>query len=440
MTSLRKMSRYFSCSLLVSILILLLPVLVFSEEPEEIVPPCFTGSELEKVREWEKTWAGKKVNYQNVEQVKDFLPDFYFQMMKEPKKWGTSDLWFEVVPYRYCLRNKGFLEAIKKHSPLTKLDPKGFKTPWGEVGPDEYLIGYDKGETAGYPFPKPKTGLEMAWNFDSNTSGDNSKSAVFGEVVNCRTGAERHAYQPTKTMYWTGRTSTLPIPKIENNPKGIRMASALTIIEPVDMFGTNYLNIRYTDPRKEDDTYIWIAMYRRIRRMSTTERNDSIDGSDASYRDGGSYSGHINRNTYKFLEVKDMLACRHQDGDKLVKVKGQAMWSGQQRERCKIYLVAVTDKDPGRVYSKELWYMDGETWHIPYKECWDLQGRLWRALDSQLGYKQNIRGEPITCQVGYNTTDQIRLHGCPNQSKEQEFGIELSPDIFTVKYIQRTGY
>lgn len=139
MTFLGKIKGYFAYSLLVSILILLLPVLAFSEEPEEIIPPCFTEGELAKVREWEKTWAGKKVNYQNVDQVKDFLPDFLVKMVKEPKKWGTDDLWFEIVPYQYCLRSKGFLEATKRYSPLAKLDPKGFKTPWGEVRPDEFL-------------------------------------------------------------------------------------------------------------------------------------------------------------------------------------------------------------------------------------------------------------------------------------------------------------
>jgi hypothetical protein len=33
------------------------------EELEELVPPCFTGSELDKIREWEKSWVGKKLNF-----------------------------------------------------------------------------------------------------------------------------------------------------------------------------------------------------------------------------------------------------------------------------------------------------------------------------------------------------------------------------------------
>jgi hypothetical protein len=51
------------------------------EELEELVPPCFTGSELDKIREWEKSWVGKKLNFANVDQVKDLLPDFLFTLL-----------------------------------------------------------------------------------------------------------------------------------------------------------------------------------------------------------------------------------------------------------------------------------------------------------------------------------------------------------------------
>ena len=50
------------------VLFLSLTVPVFGQEPEEIIPPCFTESELAKVKEWEKTWVGKKVNSAMVDQ------------------------------------------------------------------------------------------------------------------------------------------------------------------------------------------------------------------------------------------------------------------------------------------------------------------------------------------------------------------------------------
>ncbi|HUT84792.1 MAG TPA: DUF1329 domain-containing protein [Thermodesulfobacteriota bacterium] len=422
-----------------TVLFLSLSVPVFSETPEEVIPPCFTGSELAKVREWEKTWVGKKVGLADLDQVKDLIPEFLYKQMKEPAKWGAKELWFEVVPYRYCTPSKGVVEATAKYSPTSKFEPKGIKTPWGEVAPNEFLSGYLKGEIAGYPFPKAKSGIEMAWNYDANTSGDNYARDIWGPVVNCKTGAERRAWQPQKRMYWTGRMDLPPIPRIEPNPKGYRRTFLQVLIEPHDMYGTQFLELRYTDPAKEDDTFIWIAMYRRIRRLSSSQRDDTIDGSDHSYCDEEGFSGQINRNTYKYVGVKDVLACRHMDSSKYTREKGQGLWSGIQRERCKVYLVEMTPKDKTSIYSKVIWYLDGETWQMPYKESWDRQGRLWRVLDEQMGYFTSVKGYPVIDVVGYTYADVQRYHAGPNWHKNPKYGEDYDPEIFTIQSLQK-GY
>ena len=423
------------CVLIALFLFLSAPVL--SQTTEEIIPPCFTGSELEKVKEWEKTWVGKKVDLANIDQVKDFLPEFLVKQMKEPAKWGAKELWFEVVPYRYGAPSKGVVEATKKYSPNSKFEPNGMKMPWGEIAPNEFLSGYLKGEGAGFPFPKAKTGIEMAWNYDSNTTGDNYERDIWGPVVNCKTGAERRAWQPQKRMYWTGRCDLPPLPRIEPNSKGFRRSFYQELKEPSDMYGTKFLELRYTDPAKEDDTFIWVAMYRRIRRLSSSQRDDTIDGSDHSYCDEEGYSGPINKNTYKFLGVKDMLACRHMDGEKFTRQKGQGLWSGQLRERCKLYLVEMTPKDPASIYSKHIWYLDGETWQMPYKESYDKQGRLWRLLDEQMGYFTSVKGYQVIDVVGYTYSDAQRYHGGPNYHKNPKQGVDYDVNMFTIQYLQK---
>ena len=424
-----------SCTVIVLLLFLALPVL--SQAAEEVIPPCFNESELAQVREWEKTWVGKRVNGTNVDQVKDLLPEWLVSMMKEPEKWGAKELWFDVVPYRYCTPSKGMLEATKKYSPQTKFDPKGYKATWGEIKPNELLEGYMDGKTAGYPFPKPKTGLEMAWNFDANTLGDNHSKEVFGPVVNPRTGAERHSRQPQTYMYWTGRVDVAPTPVLPNNTQKLRRSMYQQIIEPTDMYGTNFLELIYSDQTKESNSFIWVAMYRRIRRMSSSQRGDTIDGTDHCYADGWAYADQINRQNFKFLEVREMLANRHQDGNNMTKQKGQAFWSGQQRERTKLYLVEAVCKDPDFVYSKELWYLDGETWMMEYKQIWDKKGKLWRCNDVQVGYLTSIQGNPVPFPVGYNYVDIQRYHGEPNRARYPKFGIECNREMFTVQYLQK---
>ena len=60
----------------------------------------YQGDELAKVREWEKSFAGKKINAANVDQVKEFMPESLYAIMKDTKKWGGW--WFVVTPYGPC--------------------------------------------------------------------------------------------------------------------------------------------------------------------------------------------------------------------------------------------------------------------------------------------------------------------------------------------------
>jgi len=60
---------------------------------EEIEYPvaAYSKGELEKVRAWEKTWVGKK-NYPvtDAEQVKEFLPQSLYDLMKDVDRWGRK--------------------------------------------------------------------------------------------------------------------------------------------------------------------------------------------------------------------------------------------------------------------------------------------------------------------------------------------------------------
>ena len=77
------------------------------------------------MKEWEKTWAGKKVTTENVDQVKEFLHEAVYKAMKDPAIFGAKSLWFDIVPYRPYDLSKGLIEATKKYAPAGKLDDKG---------------------------------------------------------------------------------------------------------------------------------------------------------------------------------------------------------------------------------------------------------------------------------------------------------------------------
>ena len=45
----------------------------------------YQGEELEKVREWEKTWVGKKIDKNNIDQVKEFLSEQFYGIYSQPE-------------------------------------------------------------------------------------------------------------------------------------------------------------------------------------------------------------------------------------------------------------------------------------------------------------------------------------------------------------------
>ena len=155
------------------------------EELKNWPASCYQGADLEKVREWEKTWVGKRINKDNIDQVKDFLSDQFYEMFKTPADWGADDIWFDIVPYATITPTPGQIAMTRKYAPTAKLDPNPRKAFWdGGVGPNEFLMGWETGAGAGYPFPFPKTGLEMAWNLESKSDGDTKSYDREGVVVN----------------------------------------------------------------------------------------------------------------------------------------------------------------------------------------------------------------------------------------------------------------
>ena len=389
--------------------------------------PCYEGQELERVRTWEKEWVGKRIDSTNLGQVKQFLPEALVKIMVEPKNWGTDELWFEIVPYRTCEVTKGFIEATKKYAPLSKLDA------------NDFLIGSDKGLLAGLPFPHPKTGSEMAWNFDSITLGDSHFNTSDAGWVEAKTGSERNPIHSQRWHYYTGRTDVPPFPNLPNNDSQIRRASLSESIAPAENKGSMSLEYKYLDPKKDNDQYSWVASMRRIRRTSVYNRSENWGPNDMCLDDDFGWCGHIPKNTYRFLEQREMLAARHQDLEQLQRKKGQPFFHGQQRERIKVYIVEAVNKNPNYVYSKEFWYLDPETWLFLYKETWDRQGRLWRFSDFHNQEVTGWGGQKLSFVVGDNYVDLIKFHGTPNKRFQWTMGIQYPDDIFTPIRLQK-GY
>jgi hypothetical protein len=411
---------------IIAVALLLAPAMAVATEVKYPVP-AYTPEELAKVREWEKTWAGKRIDNTNIEQVAEFFPESYINIYKYPAEHGAPPgevFHFNIVPYKQIIETKGKIAATKKYAPLVKTDAEG-----------KIL---NTAELAGVPFPQPKTGLELAYNMDFNTYGDTYKMRWDAPVVDYRARTDRYADQDFEIMYFIHRTEVDQKPAIKKNPKGYHRGQFLHFRMPPEMNNSRFIALKFIDESKEYKTYLYYSDFRRIRRLSQAERCNAIDGTDMIYDDGDMNDMYISRSNYKYIGKKELLLSRHQDMSKTQRTPGQAIANNYDFERCNTYVVELKHKDPHYIYSKKIWYLDPETYKIHWMEMWDEVGRFWKCFVSP---SQNIKmsnGEMKNMMVGYVIQDFQRKHAGHTYMHILKVGYEQTPNIFLLSNLQKS--
>lgn len=414
---------------------------ITEEELKNWPLPCYQGENLKEVREWEKTWAGKRINQDSIDLIKDFLSEHYYQIYKHPRDWGADELWFTIVPYEQVLPTPGQIAATRKYAPNARLAPDPRKAYWnGGIGPNEFLSGWDKGETAGFPFPFPESGLEIAWNLESVTHGDTKSYRREWALINPQTRMEKPIAENLIVDYFTGRVDVLPLPLKPGNKKGIRKGSFLSVVEPADIQGLMYMEIRFLDVEKPEDVWSWVAMFRRIRRLGITWKSDTMHGSEMLPDDENGWNSHVNIKNWKLIGRKELLLGRHTDAGKYVRKNGQVVWNGQQLERINTFVVEARYKDPKSPYSKEILYIDPEMWRCLQKVAWDRAGRVWRQFFYHTEIAKSIQGIVQPHCIELHSIDMQKKRGSPGKDSVIEIGGQIPDNFWTVQQLQKMGY
>lgn len=405
-----------------------LPVFVSAAEVQFPVP-AYTPGELAKVREWEKTWVGKKVDASSIDQIAQFLPEGFVSIFKNQDTWYAPPEGFSflISEYKPAGITPGTIEATKKWAPLVKTDANGWITNYAEI--------------AGVPFPNPKTGLEVAYNFECNTRGDTYHSRWLSPVINPRTKSDRPADQEFTEMFFIHRVDVEPKPAYADtdNPKGYFRTELLHFYLPAEMMNSRMLQIRYIDDKKDDDAYLYYNQFRRVRRISATERCNAIDGTDQLYDDAYQWDSHVGKNTYNLIGRKDMLAPRHTDATRGVRVMGQGFPTGLNFERCNLWVVEAVSREKGYIYSKRVWYVDPETWLIVWQETFDKNGKYWKVFGELTDDVKNANGDMRNFFTGLVILDFIRIHAGWSVQATKELSVPtIKPDMFTTSNLQKT--
>ena len=387
---------------------------------------AYTPDELAKVRQWEQTYAGKSYDATTIDQVADYMLGSIASVYKDPAKWGADTLTFKVVPYQQMKETDSFIAATQANQGKFQFDGEKIT---------------NVAEVAGRPFPDPKNGSEVAWNFDMNNMGDSFQYRRLSPNIDPNMKTDRLSDQEFWILFYVNRTEVDPTPALEKNKKGVRRGYFNHMFKPAEFLNTRMYVLRYIDQQKEDDSYLYYSQYRRIRRLSTTQRTDSIDGTDLCYDDEFGWDGQITRNTYKLVGRKDLLCSRHQNLKDLQRVAGQGIYDGISFERCNTYVVEAVSKDPNYLYSKRVWYVDPESYYIACEEMFDKQGQLWKAFMMHQDYRETQTGAKRPFMPGMQFVDLQRIHsGIANGDHyyDPKISSNVKANMFTIANLQKT--
>ena len=267
---------------------------------------------------------------------------------------------------------KEYVEATEKYSAKVALGPNG------------ELLNY----VAGQPFPKsepndPQIGQKLAWNFFYRWLGDDYKTGGAvkgGKIIRAaieKDGSERRADLVSYFLFPSTRYSLNPKPVIPGY-EHIDYIQLRVDSYPRDASGTTTLEIRYKDPARADDLYIYIPSIRRIRRATTTQRCQTLAPSEFNLDDINSFNGKITDFNYKYLGDKKILANISQEHLPFARKPGDYLPLDEKWEVVDTYVLEITPKDPNYCYPKKVLHLNKVTFDTHWTLIWDKRGEYWK--------------------------------------------------------------
>lgn len=138
--------------------------------------------------------------------------------------------------------------------------------------------------------------------------------------------------------------------------------SIMEFSNPKDVKGTKMLTWSYKS--KEDDQWLYIPAFRRVKRINSSSKSSSFMGSEFAFEDLGSQE--IDKFNYKWLRDD--------------KVNKRAVW-----------VLERVSKEPSG-YSKQVMFMDQKIFNPVKVEYYDLRGELLKVAEFK-GYKEYSIGK-----------------------------------------------
>jgi hypothetical protein len=308
---------------------------------------------------------GDTVGPHNWEKVKGMVGENLLNRIKQ----GYS---FKIKEPKSLKPPKEYIDATERYSNQVRLGSNG------------ELLDY----IAGIPFPDvnlkdPQVGLKLAWNFywrwlgdDYKTGGGTGEGKIIRYAIE-RDGSERRADVLHHTIKTRGRVTLDSKPGLPGY-EHIDWMQLRADEYPRDTAGTTTLEIRYADPKREDDLYIYVPSIRRVRRAPPIQRCATIAPSEFNFDDINSFGGKVSDFNYRFLGKSKMLGNLAQQQIPFNRKSGDYLPLKENWEVVDAYVLEITPKKPNYCYPRKVIYFDVQNFEAFWTMIWDEKGTYWK--------------------------------------------------------------
>lgn len=317
--------------------------------------------------------------------------------------------------------------------------------------------GVLQGWISGRPFPEaidpkdPQAGMKIAYNLERRYEGDDQVLEKYHLINVNANGQERIVEGHAKSWAWfnmKGRTDIEPLPDMLPNQDGIWRYNTLTMDYPYDLKGTMRLLVRYEDPKKDDDIWMYIPTMRRVRRMSGAQRQNNFAGTVATYDDIRGFQGRPLEYTWKLVGEQKVL-CAALEAKTPFPRNAEGLWTNERTVR-DCWIVEAVPVNSSYVYKKRRFWIDKDC-YVPWHETvYDAQGREWKVFENfnaPVHAGKNADGELVIIEqsfiwldlldLSYTLLEYVGWDEKGNQTGKLSVGLEK--DWFSIGTLEKRG-
>ncbi len=355
-----------------------------------LIPLSLVGALGTSAAMAEQVPVGTQIDAGNVEQYKSMLPTGTYVNVKAGEV-------LKVIPTTPLdqLVDPKWLELTEANRGKAKmLDEAG---TWG-LADGSFWPG-------GYPFPGTDDPREIMANFQYHLTPDDIDTIPAGghmggfSLVNGE-GKEYKRFIINLTQRrMTGRVWVPPLGAEPGYENELYRTNTL-FFEPYDSKGVISMNIIYRDQAALPDAYVYVPVLRRVRRLSSSQRADAIQGSDLTAGDVDTFADPLGMWDFKLLGTETLLV--NQNGspssagvlDKSVQLVANYYPSPYATvESRQVHIIEATPRY-STIYSKKVLYVDSQTYRPALGEFYDRQGQLLKTYEMNWSVREDFAPAP----------------------------------------------